>query len=51
MGFRRAIVPAGSAGLPGPEGVRDERATGQGTLTEVREVADVQTAIVAALAS
>jgi DNA repair protein RadA/Sms len=50
MGFRRAIVPAGSAGLPGADGVRDGRETGQGTLTEIREVADVQTAIAAALA-
>jgi DNA repair protein RadA/Sms len=51
MGFRRAIVPAGSAGLPGTDGSRDERLNGQGTLTEIREVADVQTAIAAALAS
>src|SRR6516162_7430868 len=51
MGFRRAIVPAGSAGLPGPNGMRDDRVTGQGTLAEIREVADVQMAIAAALAS
>jgi len=51
MGFRRAIVPAGSAGLPSAEGMRDDRVTGQGTLTEIREVTDVQTAIAAALAS
>jgi DNA repair protein RadA/Sms len=50
MGFRRAIVPAGSSGLPGMDGSRDDRLTGQGTLTEIREVADVQTAIAAALA-
>jgi len=51
MGFRRAIIPAGSAGLPGPNGMRDDRVTGQGTLAEIREVADVQMAIAAALAS
>jgi DNA repair protein RadA/Sms len=50
MGFRRAIVPAGSAGLPGADGPRDDRLAAQGTLTEIREVADVQTAIAAALA-
>jgi hypothetical protein len=31
--------------------VRDDRVNGQGTLTDIREVADVQTAIAAALAS
>jgi DNA repair protein RadA/Sms len=51
MGFRRAIVPAGSAGLPGADGSRDDRLAGQATLTEVTEVADVQAAIAAALTS
>ena len=41
MGFRRAIVPAGAAGLPADGGT--------GTLTDVREVADVKGAIAAAL--
>jgi DNA repair protein RadA/Sms len=47
MGFRRAIVPAGAAGLPGTAG--DGRAPGQGTLIAVREVDDVRGAIAAAL--
>jgi len=32
------------------DGSRDDRLAGQGTLTEIKEVADVQTAIAAALA-
>jgi len=48
MGFRRAIVPAGAAGLPGAA-AGDGRGTGQGTLTDVREVEDVKEAIAAAL--
>jgi DNA repair protein RadA/Sms len=47
MGFRRALVPAGSGGLPGSPDPRDERA-GMG-LAEIREVTDVRTAIAAAL--
>jgi DNA repair protein RadA/Sms len=49
MGFRRAIVPAGAAGLPGTAGAGDGRAPGQGALIEVREVDDVRGAIAAAL--
>jgi DNA repair protein RadA/Sms len=45
MGFRRALVPAGSGGLPGSE-PRDTRG---GTLTEVREVTDIRSAIAFAL--
>jgi DNA repair protein RadA/Sms len=48
MGFRRALVPAGSGGLPGSPDLREGRA-GTGTLTDVREVTDVRTAIAAAL--
>ena len=48
MGFRRAIVPAGAAGLPGAA-AGDGRGTGQGALTDVREVEDVKEAIAAAL--
>jgi DNA repair protein RadA/Sms len=40
MGFRRAIVPAGSGGLP-----RSERADGQPALIEVKEVETVREAI------
>jgi DNA repair protein RadA/Sms len=49
MGFRRAIVPAGTAGLPGAAETGDARSAGGGTLTEVREVEDVKEAIAAAL--
>jgi DNA repair protein RadA/Sms len=49
MGFRRAIVPAGAAGIPGAGGTRDGRGAGQAALTEVREVEDVREAIAAAL--
>ncbi len=45
MGFRRALVPAGSGGLPGSES-REGRASG---LAEVREVTDIRKAIAAAL--
>ncbi|MBO0776561.1 MAG: DNA repair protein RadA, partial [Actinobacteria bacterium] len=45
MGFRQALIPAGSAGLPGSES-REGRAT---ALAEVREVTDVRSAIAAAL--
>ena len=51
MGFRRAIVPAGSSGLPAVDGPRDDRPASQGTLIEIKEAADVQTAIAAALTS
>jgi DNA repair protein RadA/Sms len=49
MGFRRAIVPAGSAGLPVTAGPTDGRSTSPGTLTDVRAVEDVREAIAAAL--
>ena len=47
MGFRRAIVPAGSDGLPA--GTGDRRAAAPGSLTDIREVADIRQAIAAAL--
>jgi predicted ATP-dependent serine protease len=47
MGFRRAIVPAGSAGIPGA--AADGRGAGVGALTDVREVEDVKEAIAATL--
>jgi DNA repair protein RadA/Sms len=46
MGFRRAIIPAGSAGLPATGGSADARVTRN---MEVREVGDVRGAIAAAL--
>jgi len=46
MGFRRAIVPAGSAGIPG---AAEGRGSGVGALTDVREVEDVKEAIAASL--
>ena len=57
MGFRRAIVPPGSGGLPSsappPEGRRSDLATVPGDdlkgLMDVREVEDVRQAITAAL--
>ncbi|HKA95982.1 MAG TPA: DNA repair protein RadA [Streptosporangiaceae bacterium] len=49
MGFRRAIVPAGSAGIPGADDTGDGRGTGHATLADVREVEDVREAIAAAL--
>jgi DNA repair protein RadA/Sms len=55
MGFRYAIVPAGAAGLPGTSPATAGRAagdlvaTGQGGLTDIREVHDVKSAIAAAL--
>ena len=49
MGFRRAIVPAGTAGIPGTEGNGAGRGAGQAALTDVREVEDVKEAIAAAL--
>jgi DNA repair protein RadA/Sms len=49
MGFRRAIVPAGTAGIPGAEGTGNGRGAGQAALTDVREVEDVREAIAAAL--
>ncbi len=49
MGFRRAIVPAGAAGIPGTAGNGDGRGPSQGTLTDIREVEDVREAIAAAL--
>ncbi len=47
MGFRRAIVPAGSAGIPGA--ADGGRGAGVGALTDVREVEDVKEAIAATL--
>jgi DNA repair protein RadA/Sms len=45
MGFRCAIVPPGSGGLPaGPGAVN-----GSGPLTDIREASDLRTAIAAAL--
>ena len=49
MGFRRAIVPAGSAGIPGAAASDGGRGAGVGTLTDVREVEDVKEAIAATL--
>jgi predicted ATP-dependent serine protease len=49
MGFRRAIVPAGSAGLPGAAAADGGRSAGVGALTDVREVEDVREAIAATL--
>ena len=49
MGFRRAIVPAGSAGIPGAAAADGGRSTGVGALTDVREVEDVREAIAATL--
>jgi DNA repair protein RadA/Sms len=49
MGFRRAIVPAGTAGIPSAGDVGDGRGTAHAALTEVREVEDVKEAIAAAL--
>ncbi len=48
MGFRRALIPAGSGGLPGAADSRDGRSS---TLADVREVTDVRSAIAAALGS
>jgi predicted ATP-dependent serine protease len=48
MGFRRAIVPAGSAGIPGTS-ADGGRGAGVGALTDVREVEDVREAIAATL--
>ncbi len=47
MGFRRAIVPAGTGCLPPGQGER--RLAGQGGLTDIREAADVRAALAAAL--
>jgi DNA repair protein RadA/Sms len=52
MGFRRAVVPAGSGGLPGsagPDGAPSEPGAGTGTLTEIREVSHVKEAVAVAL--
>jgi DNA repair protein RadA/Sms len=49
MGFRRAIVPAGTAGIPSADDTGDGRGAGHAALTEVREVEDVKEAIAAAL--
>jgi DNA repair protein RadA/Sms len=49
LGFRHAVIPAGSAGIPAPASGQDGRGTGARTLTDVREVRDVKEAIAAAL--
>lgn len=49
MGFRRALVPAGSGGLPSSGESRGEGRAGTGALTDVREVTDIRAAIAAAL--
>jgi DNA repair protein RadA/Sms len=49
MGFRRAIVPAGSGWLAPATGAGEHRPPGLGSLTEVHEAADIRTAITAAL--
>ena len=49
MGFRRAIVPAGSAGIPGAAAADGGRGSGVGALTDVREVEDIREAIAATL--
>jgi DNA repair protein RadA/Sms len=49
MGFRRAIVPAGTAGIPGAAAADGGRGAGVGALTDVREVEDIKEAIAAAL--
>ena len=49
MGFRSAIVPPGSGGLPGtPDGDGPGR-PGSGLLANVREAGDIREAIAAAL--
>src|SRR5262249_56887753 len=47
MGFRRAIVPAGSAGIPGAGETGDGRGTGHATLADVGEGEDVRGEVVA----
>jgi len=49
LGFRRAVIPAGSAGIPASASGQDGRGTNARTLTDVREVSDVKEAIAAAL--
>ncbi len=49
MGFRRAVVPAGSGDLPVVATGPGERGASERTLTDVRQVADVREAISAAL--
>ena len=52
MGFRQALVPAGSAGLPGSLPPGDPQGGTGGpaeALASVREVTDVRSAIAAAL--
>jgi DNA repair protein RadA/Sms len=48
MGFRRAVVPAGSAGLPGSN-APGEAGSAQETIATVTEVTDIKEAIAAAL--
>jgi DNA repair protein RadA/Sms len=49
MGFRRALIPAGSGGMPGGQAAPEGRNGAERALTDVREVADVKEAISAAL--
>ncbi|MDR0345494.1 MAG: DNA repair protein RadA [Nocardiopsaceae bacterium] len=49
MGFRQALVPAGTSGLPGSQGPDGTAGGAQDALTSVREVTDVKGAIAAAL--
>jgi DNA repair protein RadA/Sms len=49
LGFRRAVVPAGSGDLPSQARGPDGQEAGAGTLTDVREVRDVREAISVAL--
>jgi DNA repair protein RadA/Sms len=49
LGFRRAIVPAGWAAMPGGAEASDTRLAGQRALTDVREVTSIREAIAAAL--
>jgi DNA repair protein RadA/Sms len=49
MGFRRALIPAGSGGAPGGPAAAEGRNGAERALTDVREVADIKGAISAAL--
>jgi DNA repair protein RadA/Sms len=49
MGFRSAIVPPGSGGLPGTADADGQGRPGSGLLANVREAGDIRGAIAAAL--
>ncbi len=49
MGFRRALIPAGSNGVPGADAGSEAQSPGYRGLIEVREVATVMEAVAAAL--